>query len=247
MKTSAIWGSLCLLLIWLLITTTGLINKLFLPSPIAVFKELYLLIITLEIFVDLLATVWRTLLGFLMGCVIGVFIGLIMGYYRKFYQLMEFPVDFFRSIPATAIFPLFIVIFGLGDRIKIFIAAWACSLVVLINTIYGMRSITKTKLMVAKTKRISFFKTFFKVMIPNALPYIFAGFRIGLSLALVVEIVAEMFLGSQSGLGHRIFNATSIFEMEEAYATVIIVGLLGYSLNKTIILIEKRVVHWSGK
>ena len=84
-------------------------------------------------------------------------------------------------------------------------------------------------------------------MIPDALPYIIAGARIALSLALVVEIVAEMFLGANSGLGYRIFNATSIFEMEEAYATILLVGLLGYIFNKTIIQIERRVVHWTGR
>lgn len=247
MKKSPIWGSLALLLLWLIVTTTGLIDKLFLPSPIAVFRELYSLLMSLEIIADFWATLWRTMFGFSMGCTIGVATGLIMGHYQRFYRLMEFPVDFFRSIPATAIFPLFIVIWGLGDKIQIFIAAWASSLVVLINTIYGIRNVAIIRLMVAKTKKASFFKTFSKVMLPNALPYIFAGFRIALSLALVVEIVAEMFLGSQSGLGHRIFNATSIFQMEEAYATVFVVGLLGYTLNKTIILIEGRVVHWSGK
>ncbi len=247
MKKSSILGSFILLAVWFMVTATGLISRLFLPSPLAVFHKLYQLSISSEIAVDFFMTVWRTLAGYLMGCVIGIIIGLVMGHYRRFYNIMEFPVDFFRSIPATAIFPLFIVIWGLGDKIKIFIAAWGASLVVLINTIYGIRNVAEIRLKVAKLRRASFFKTFFKVMIPNAMPYIFAGLRIGLSLTLVVEIVAEMFLGSQSGLGRRIFNATSIFEMEEAYATVLVVGLLGYLLNKTIIQIEKRVVHWTGK
>ncbi len=247
MKTSAVWGSLIFLAVWLLITTTGLINKLFLPSPLAVFEELYKIIISAEIANDFFSTVFRTLFGFFIGCCVGVSIGLVMGHFQRLYQLMEFPVDFFRSIPATAIFPLFIVLWGLGDEIKIFVAAWASSLVVLINTIYGIKNVSVIRMMVAKTKKASFLRTFHKVMLPNALPYIFAGFRVGLSLALVVEIVAEMFLGSQSGLGRRIFNASSIFEMEEAYATVLVVGLLGYSLNKMIILLERRVVHWSGR
>lgn len=247
MRRSALWGSLILLLLWFLITTTGLVSRLFLPSPIAVFKELYLLIISYEIIWDVLATLQRTLFGFLIGSVFGIGLGLIMGYYKIVYQTMEFPVDFFRSIPATALFPLFIVIWGLGDQVKIFIAAWASSMVVLINTIYGIRNVAIIRLMVAKTKKASFFKTFYKVIIPDALSYIFAGFRIGLSLALVVELVAEMFLGSQNGLGRRIFNASSIFQMEEAYAAVMVVGLLGYFLNKTIILLERRIVHWSGR
>ncbi len=247
MKKSMLLGSLVMMILWWIITATGIIDRLFLPSPIAVFHRLFLMFISFEIFGDIWASLWRTTTGFLIGCCIGVGIGLIMGYYKRVYQLMEFPVEFFRSIPATAIFPLFIVIWGLGDKIKVFIAAWASCLVVLINTIYGLRSVANIRLMVAKTKNASFAKTFFKVIIPDASPYIFAGFRIALSLALVVEIVAEMFLGSESGLGRRIFNSTSIFEMEEAYATVLIVGLLGYFLNKTILLVQKKIIHWSGK
>jgi NitT/TauT family transport system permease protein len=178
---------------------------------------------------------------------LGVFVGLMMGAYRPVYESMELPVDFLRSIPASALFPLFIVIFGLGDRVQVFIAAWASSMVVLINTTYGIRNVGSLRLMVAKTKKLPRHKVFFLVMIPNALPYIVAGARIGLSLALVVEIVAEMFLGSYSGLGRRIFNASSIFQMEEAYAAVLLVGLLGYALNKAVVTAEKRIVHWTGK
>lgn len=247
MKLTWVLGTLIISAIWFLITATGIIDRVFLPPPTDVFKKLFALFISTDIWLDIFATVWRTLTGFLIGGLLGVIVGLIMGTYRKIYETLEFPVDFFRSIPATALFPLFIVIWGLGDQVKIFIAAWACSMVFLINTIYGIRSVSETRLMVAKTKKISSFKVFYKVMIPDAMPYIIAGARIALSLALVVEIVAEMFLGSHSGLGHRIFNASSIFEMEEAYATVIVVGLLGYTINKSIIYFEQRVVHWAGK
>lgn len=247
MKKNAAIGTLILLAVWYIVTATGLINRLFLPMPPAVFENLVHLCATKGLFVDLFATTWRTLLGFALGCLLGIPVGLVMGRYRAIYQTMEFPVDFFRSIPASALFPLFIVIWGLGDQVQVFLSAWASSMVVLINTIYGVRTGAPIRLMVAKTKKISPLKTFYKVTIPDALPYIIAGARIGLSLSLVVEIVAEMFLGVHNGLGRRIFNATSIFQMEEAYATILIVGLLGYLLNKAIITTEKRAVHWAGK
>lgn len=247
MRKSALLGTVLLLAVWFLVTETGLISKLFLPSPIATFRSLYSLIVSRDIFSDGLITLYRTVLGFLIGSGAGVPLGLVMGHYKKVYQTMEFPVDFFRSIPATALFPLFIVIWGLGDNVKVFIAAWASSMVVLINTMYGVRSVAPIRLAVARLRRLPPLKRFYRVTVPNSLPYILAGVRIGLSLALVVEIVAEMFLGSQSGLGRRIFNASSIFEMEEAYATVLVVGLLGYGLNKIVILTERRLVHWAGK
>lgn len=247
MKQTWIIGILFFLLLWFLITVTGLVNRIFLPDPIAVLGKFVFLIYSGDIYRDFVATVWRTLAGFAMGCTLGVVVGLVMGNYRAIYGTMEFPVDFFRSIPPTALFPLFIVIWGLGDQVKVFIAAWSSSMVVLINSVYGMRNVAKIRIMVAKTKKLSQFKTFYKVMIPDSLPYIVAGARIGLSLALVVEVVAEMFLGSHTGLGSRIFDATTIFEMEEAYAIVLLVGVVGYCFNKAIMLIERRFVHWAGK
>lgn len=247
MRWSWLTGSLILLIIWQTVTVTGLVEPVFLPSPLAVMDVLFSIVISGELFPDLVATLWRTLLGFVLGSLFGVVVGLIMGRYQFVYRTMEFPVDFFRSIPATALFPLFIVVFGLGDQVKIFISAWASSMVVLINTIYGIRGVAAVRLMVAKTKKLSQLETFYRVMIPDAMPYIVAGARIALSLALVVEIVAEMFLGAHSGLGYRIFNATSIFAMEEAYASVMVVGLLGYVLNKSVVMLERKVVHWTGQ
>jgi len=247
MKRAWLVGIAVLLLVWTLVTATGLISRLFLPAPWATFEALFKLLATGGMWVDIFGTLFRTLGGFCIGAAVGIPVGLLMGRYRPIYNAMELPVDFFRSIPATALFPLFIVIFGLGNSVKVFTAAWASGMVVLINTIYGMRSVPEIRLMVAKLKRLSPARTFYRVIIPNALPYIIAGGRIGLSLALVVEIVAEMFLGASTGLGHRIFNATTVFDMEEAYATVFVVGLVGYLINKLILFIERRGVHWTGK
>ena len=244
---TGILGSIVIIVIWLLITITGIIDRVFLPTPIDVFKELGLLLTTKGIYIDLYATLWRTLSGFTIGAVFGVVVGLSMGFYKSVYQAMEFPVDFFRSIPATALFPLFIVVFGLGDQVKLFIAAWASSMVILINTLYGIKNVSATKLLVAKTKKSSSLKIFTKIIFPGALSNIFGGLRIGFSLAMVVEVVSEMFLGSNDGLGYRVFNASSIFEMEEVYATIIIIGVMGYLLNKSIIIVEKKLVHWVGK
>jgi ABC-type nitrate/sulfonate/bicarbonate transport system permease component len=247
MRKYAIIGTGIIIACWFIIGYTGLIDRLFLPSPYAVAKELYFLLKSAPVYIDLLATLWRSLGGFTIGAVFGVTVGLIMGFYRKIYLSMEFPVDFFRSIPATALFPLFIVLFGLGDEVKLFIAAWASSMVVLINTIYGIKNVSESKLLMAKLKKASWLKIFTHIIFPGSLSFIFGGLRIGLSLAIVVEVVAEMFLGSNKGLGYRVYSASTIFNMEEVYATIILIGLLGYVLNKSILILEKKIVHWVGK
>jgi ABC-type nitrate/sulfonate/bicarbonate transport system permease component len=243
-KRSALVGIAAFIAVWWLVTATSLIDRLFLPSPWAVLGQLWLSATQSDLLGDLRITLQRTLLGFIVGTLVGVLVGFAMGYDKRVYAVLELPIDFFRSVPATALFPLFIVIFGLGDRIKIFVAGWASMMTVTINTIHGVRAIAEDRLIVARMKRVPFARRFLQLMLPSTLPYICAGARIGMSLGLVVEIVAEMFLGSNAGLGRRVYNASSVFQMEEAYATVVVIGIVGYTLNKLIIVLERRLVHW---
>jgi len=99
----------------------------------------------------------------------------------------------------------------------------------------------------AKLKKFSFLKTVCLVILPSALPHIAAGIRVSLSFALIIELVAEMFLGSQNGLGHRIFAASSVLAMEEVYVGILLIGILGYVLNSFMLLAERKIIHWSGQ
>jgi len=240
-----ILGIIIVFVIWELLSLS--VNRIFLPSPWAVINNLIVLAQTPGLYVDIWVTFERTIVGLSFGTVAGVVAGTLLGSFRALYQTMRLPVDFIRSIPATALFPLFIVLFGLGDTVKIFVAAWAACLIVLVNTLYGFQNISQTRLLVGKLKKFSFRKTVCLIILPSALPYIAAGIRVSLSFSLIVELVAEMFLGSQNGLGHRIFAASSVLAMEEVYVGILLIGILGYVLNSLMLLIEHKIIHWSGK
>jgi NitT/TauT family transport system permease protein len=244
LRHPAVVGTALVFAAWALVTATRLVEPVFLPPPWAVLRELARLAASAELARDVGLTLQRTLGGFALGALLGVAAGLLMGYSRTLYTALEFPLDFFRSIPATALFPLFIVIFGLGDDVKVFVALWSSAMVVTLNTIYGVRAVSGERLIVARVKKTPFLRRFVYLVLPSALPYVLAGCRIGLSLALVVQIVAEMFLGASDGLGRRIYNATTVFDMEQAYASVLLIGLLGYGLNQALLFVEKRLVHW---
>ncbi len=85
------------------------------------------------------------------------------------------------------------------------------------------------------------------ILFMESLPQTFVGLRTGISIALVIVIVAEMFIGSTNGLGHRIIDAQQVFNVKEMYSSILITGALGYGLNLVFLLVEKRIVHWSGK
>ena len=240
-----ILGILIILSAWELLSL--FVNRLFLPSPMSVINNLIALAHTSEIYNDIWATFKRTTIGLSIGTIVGVATGTLLGSFRSLYKILRLPMDFIRSIPTTALFPLFIVLFGLGDIVKIFVAAWAACLIVIINTLYGFQNISHTRLLMGKLKKFSFIKTVRLIIFPSALPYIAAGIRVSLAFALIVELVAEMFLGSQNGLGHRIFAASSVLAMEEVYAGILLIGILGYTLNSLMLLIEHKIIHWSGQ
>ncbi len=237
-----------LVAIWHIATSLQLVNALFLPTPLETIQTLYIqLIQTQELWPDIFATLYRTVIAFILAAIAGIVLGLLLGYSKLAHSSMGTAVDFARSIPATALFPLFLLFFGIGDEAKIAVGVWAASLIIMINTAYGVRHANKVRLMVAKAYKLPQVETFTKVILPEAAPHIAAGLRIALSLTLIVVIVTEMFIGTNIGLGHRIIDAQLVYRVPEMYAAIIIAGILGYLLNHILQLAEKKVIHWSGR
>ena len=144
---------------------------------------------------------------------IAIPLGIVLGSSERLYRSVEFVIDFFRSTPASAMFPLFLVLFGVGDGTKISVAAFGAALVILFNVAYGVMNARKTRLLAAKVMGASRLRVLLDVMLLESLPQTFVGLRNGVSLALVIIVVAEMFIGSQDGLGHRVFEAQQLFDM----------------------------------
>ena len=238
---------LIILVVWAIFSNLKFISPLFLPAPRAVFLEIIKLFASGVILPDIFYTLYRTFLGFIIACLIGIPLGLLMGYSDRIYYSLEFVVEFFRSIPATALFPLFLLSFGIGDQSKIALTAWAAGLILIINAMYGVHLGKELRIKSAKTMRISGIPLFKKIIFPEALPQIFSGMRIAISLSLVIVVVTEMFIGTNFGLGHRIIDAQLVYRISEMYATILIMGIFGFLINKGFIFAENRIVHWKGK
>jgi len=240
-------GPAIILFVWWFVTTFGLVDSLFLSSPQAAFLKLWDILISGEILPDLWATLLRMLLGFVIAMVIGIPTGLLLGSSKKFYSYFEFVIDFFRSLPATALFPLFMLIFGIGDAAKIAVVVFIATWVIIINTAYGVFHTPKGRFRYLQTLKAKKLRIFREVTLPEAVPHIVVGLRTALSLSLVVIIAVEMFIGTRVGLGQRIFDAQLTFKIPELYATILLAGVVGYLLNKFFLSIESRLIHWTGK
>jgi len=240
-------GIVLLLAVWELVTITRLVDPVLLPSPYATFKTLWEGMVSGKLGADFLKTVVRTIASTAIAAVIAIPLGILLGSSEKLYRSVEFLIDFFRSTPASAMFPLFLVLFGVGDRTKIAVAAFGAALVILFNVAYGVMNARKTRLLAAKVMGASRARVLFDVMLLESLPQTFVGLRNGVSLALVIIVVAEMFIGSTDGLGQRVFEAQQLFDMPGMYAAIFAAGALGYTLNLVFLVIERRFVHWAGR
>ena len=240
-------GVVGLLAIWSMTTWMNWVDPVLLPSPISASKALWQGMNGGPLGFDFVKTIYRTGVSTLIAAVIGIPLGIVLGSSEKIYRSLEFVIDFFRSTPASAMLPLFLVLFGVGDETKISVAAFGAILVILFNVAYGVMNARKTRLLAAKVMGASRLRVLFDVMLMESLPQTFVGLRNGVSLALVIVVVAEMFIGSQDGLGHSVFEAQQLFEMPRMYAAIFAAGALGYGLNLVFLVIERQFVHWSGK
>jgi NitT/TauT family transport system permease protein len=240
-------GVIGLLAAWSLAVAAQWVDPVLLPSPAATFKALWQGMDGGPLGFDFVKTVYRTAAATAISAVIAIPLGIVLGSSERVYRSLEFVIDFFRSTPASAMFPLFLVLFGVGDETKISVAAFGAILVILFNVAYGVMNARKTRLLAAKVMGASRLRVLFDVMLRESLPQTFVGLRNGVSLALVIIVVAEMFIGSQDGLGHSVFEAQQLFDMPRMYAAIFAAGALGYGLNLLFLIIERRFVHWSGK
>ncbi|HXL66293.1 MAG TPA: ABC transporter permease [Xanthobacteraceae bacterium] len=236
-----------LLALWSIASYWQWVDPVLLPSPLSTFASLWQGMDGGPLGFDFVKTVYRTGAATAIAAVIAIPLGIVLGSSERIYRSLEFVIDFFRSTPASAMFPLFLVLFGVGDETKIAVAAFGAILVILFNVAYGVMNARKTRLLAAKVMGASRLRVLFDVTLLESLPQTFIGLRNGVSLALVIIVVAEMFIGSQDGLGHSVFEAQQLFDMPRMYAAIFAAGALGYGLNLLFLLIERRFVHWSGK
>ncbi len=240
-------GPVLLIVLWWIAFKGELVNKDLLPSPIATLRDTGANIAAGKITNDFVHTIVRVAYSILIAVVAGVPIGIVLGAKAAIYRSVEFLVDFFRSTPATALFPLFLLLFGLGDFAKIAVAAFAAWLVIVFNVAYGVMNARQTRILAARSMGASSLRIFKDVIFYETLPQTFVGLRTAVSLALVVIIVAEMFIGATDGIGHRIIDAQISYSLTDMYGSILIAGAIGYGLNLMLLIIERSVVHWSGK
>lgn len=234
-----------LLCSWAVVAHFAWVDPIILPKPTKVLAA-FPTIFGKESFAhDLFRTLGRVGIALAIAACVGIPMGLYFGYRRAAYQVVETPLHWLRSVPASALFPLFLIVVGVGEKAIIALAAYPSLLVILVNTVGGAALANKRRMHQARTLSLGTFAMISEVLFYEALPHIFNGIRIAASYALVLVVAVEMFIGvGNAGLGRKIYDYQAAYRIPETYAAIITAGIVGVSLNWVITLFEKRFLRW---
>ena len=236
---------LFLLLIWELCARVGMIDVRFFPAPSKIFQVMYTMIQNGQLEKHVWASLQRLWWGILFGGVPALMLGIAMGMYRTLRVIVEPVIMATYPIPKSAILPLILLIFGLGEASKIVMVATGVFYPILINAMAGVLEINKIYFDVGRNFGAGRWQVFRTVALPGALPLIMTGVKLGVGLGLVLIAIAEM-VGAKSGLGYMIWNAWEILSVETMYVGLISIAVLGLVFTLLLNELERLIVPWKS-
>jgi NitT/TauT family transport system permease protein len=234
---------LIFLAIWEIAPRTGFADPTFLPPFSSVAIAFFKMIINGVLFKHIAISLGRSVSGFFLGIVLSVPLGLFIGWFKGFERFLDPLLQTFRQTSALALFPVFILIFGIGEVSKVAIIFWGVQWPILLNTISGVKNVDPLLIKSARSMGASTVTIFRKVIIPGAFPSIFTGLRLSATYAIMILIAAEM-IGSNAGLGFLLYESEIKFEIPEMYATIITMSILGLAINYLLLAFGSKITRW---
>jgi ABC-type nitrate/sulfonate/bicarbonate transport system permease component len=242
-RVSSFLGLALLALAWELAPRLGWINASFFPPLLNVLQKLLEISFTTEFWGFLLSTVRTWTLGLCLATFAGIAIGLFIGLTPGARRYTHSTIEFLRPIPSVALIPGVILIFGSRYQSGVVLITYAAFWQVLLQILYGLNDIDVVARDTARSFRFSRMGFIRNVAWPTLLPFLFTGVRLAAAMALVLAVTAEMVIGSQ-GIGRGIVVAQASNATAEAYAYVIVAGLIGVAINALARLLEVRILSW---
>jgi NitT/TauT family transport system permease protein len=242
-RVLSVLSPLSLLLLWEFLARIHAIDIRLLSSPSLIFQSFIPLLFSGELLYNTLVSVQRVLWGFVAGALPGIVIGMSMGLSPFVRSAVEPMIAATYPIPKLAIMPLILLIFGIGELSKVFTIAIGVFYLVVINTMAGVLNIDKIYLDVAKNFGASRKDFYLTVAFPGALPMIFAGLKLGMGMALILIVAAEL-SAAKAGVGWMIWRAYDMFDIERMFVALITLSILGYVFSVILDVIERWVLPW---
>ena len=232
-----------LIYLWDLVTSSGLVEPVLLPSPRAVARALKVLLTAPWFPGNLGTTVLETVSGFFIAAILAVGVAVLMDQVRLIRRVGYPYVVVLQVMPSVVLAPIFIVWFGFGVSSKIVVAVSTAFFVILVNTLSGLASVSENSRLLMRSMCASRRQMFFKLTLPTALPYVFAAFKTAATLSLIGALVGE-FITARSGLGRLLTQFSFALRQDMMFATVLVVGALGVALYGLVAFLEKKIIWW---
>jgi ABC-type nitrate/sulfonate/bicarbonate transport system permease component len=227
--------------LWHLLWLTGLPD--FVLSPVEVARHFARAVASGELFPHVGASLVRSLPGFALGTALGVGLGLLAGVARGFDQMLSPVVFLTYPVPKIVMLPLFMLWFGIGDVSKILIIALACFYPSFVSAYHGARATPTILVWSARNMGAGRGQTFRKVVVPAALPLVFAGVRVSLALSFILLFSTEM-INARTGLGSLIRQAESSLAFDLMYVSIVAIAILGWASDRLLRAIRTRLLAW---
>jgi ABC-type nitrate/sulfonate/bicarbonate transport system permease component len=238
------WIALVLAIgVWQLAGSTGLVNSLFLPTPVATVGAIYQLALSGALWQHLSWSIMRIGSGWVLGTLAGVIVGFAIGLSSLARSVGITFISALFPIPKIALLPLLILWLGIGEEPKIATIALGVFFSTAISVYSGVDAVPRNLIRMAQSFNVPFRSIVRRVIWPGALPSILAGFRITASIALLLVVSAEM-IGAQFGIGAFVLQAGNLMQTDQLLAGVVILSLFGLAVGRLINWLETRLLHW---
>ena len=234
---------LVLLAIWEVLVRTGLQTGLFLPAPSRIGASLGVMVSDGTLATHLVVTIVRIIAGLLGGATVGLVLGLAMGMSTRLRRLMDPIVAALHPIPRLAFFPLLIVVLGVGESSKLAAVSLGAFFPMLLNTVAGVRGMNPVHLELARSYGATRQQMFLRVLLPGSLPLMLTGLRLSSNVAFHATIGVEM-VGSRTGIGSLLWLSWQTFRIDQLYATLTVIAIIGIGLASFIRWITVRGAPW---
>jgi NitT/TauT family transport system permease protein len=223
--------------------TRRLMPELFLPGPADIATAFSAYVAKGQIWNDLWVSGQELVMGFLLAIIIGLPLGMAIGWYRRLSYALDPFVTFFNAIPRVSLTPLFIIWFGIGINSKLAVVFLGAVFAILINAGVGVRNLDPSLIKAARSFGANDLQLFRTVVLPGSVPYILAGFRLGLAHALTGVVVAEL-VAAQAGIGLMMATAGATFQTSRVFVGLVIIAVTGVLITYGFSQIEKRFQSW---
>jgi ABC-type nitrate/sulfonate/bicarbonate transport system permease component len=228
---------------WQLAGSAGLVNPIFLPTPVEIVRAIYQLALSGALWQHLSWSIMRIGTGWILGTLAGVIVGFAIGLSSLARGVGITFISALFPIPKIALLPLLILWLGIGEEPKIATIALGVFFSTAISVYSGVDNVPRNLIRMAQSFNVPFHAIVIRVIWPGALPSILAGFRITASVALLLVVSAEM-IGAEFGIGAFVLQAGNLMQTDQLLAGVVILSLFGLAVGRLINWLETRLLHW---